>query len=130
MRTNALTLPARLEVRRELIEAISGLKDELARCPAEAVQRSPPGSRAAVVLDAVGEGESVRVLETTLEAEVPVNDRFVSCARAALQGRTFAAPGAAAGARLRFSIPLGPGGNSLSLRSASLSESDALGPGR
>ncbi len=121
-----LPLNAKLRVRREIVFGLTRLKDELARCPTEAVQRGPaPGARATLVLEAIGTGNAVQVTSSRLEAADPVNDRFVSCARGIIEGRTIPAAGAPAGIRLRFSIPLGPGGNSLSVSSGSLVEADA-----
>ena len=117
----ALTLPARLQLRGELIRDLGGFKDELARCPADPVRR-PPGERAALVLETVVEGDAVRVVASRLEAQGPVNDRFVACARSVLEGKRLPATGATAGARLRLFLPLGPGGNTLSLPAASLTE--------
>ena len=107
-----------------MIRSFGAFKDELARCPADPVQRNF-GTRAAVVLELVGENDSARVVSTALEAEVPVNDRFVSCARSVLQGKSLAAPGAKPGMRLRFFLPIGPAGNSLAPSSASLAEAAA-----
>ena len=58
-----------------------------------------------------------------LEADGPVNERFVSCARSVIEGKRFAVTGATAGTRIRLFIPLGPSGNALSLPAASLTES-------
>ncbi len=118
-----LTLPTRLRLRRELIHGLAELKDELGRCPADPVA-PPPGRRAALVLDTVTEAEAVRVVGSRLEADGPVNDGFVSCARSVLEGKRLPTPGAAAGARLRLVLPIGPKGNSLSISAASLSEAE------
>lgn len=119
-----LPLPTRLQIRGQLIRGFDALKDELARCPADPVQRKF-GTRAAVVLELVGENGSARVASTTVESEVPVNDRFVSCARSVLEGKSLAAPGVKPGMRLRFFLPIGPAGNSFSPSSASLAEATA-----
>ena len=87
--------------------------------------RTPPTARAALVLDAVAEAGAVRLANGQLDAEGPVNDRFVSCARSVLEGKQFAVSGAAPGTRLRLIIPLGANGNSLSIPSASLTEAAA-----
>jgi hypothetical protein len=117
-----LSLPGRLRARREILRDIGALKDELSRCPAEPVTRTGPGGRAALVLDLVAEADAMRVVSSRLDAEAPVNDRFVSCARSALEGKRFAVSGTTPGTRLRMSIPLGPTGNSLSLPAASVTE--------
>ena len=116
-----LPLPTRLQIRGQLIRGFDALKDELARCPADPVQRKF-GTRAAVILELVGENGSARVASTSVESEVPVNDRFVSCARSALEGKSLAAPGVKPGMRLRFFLPIGPTGNSFAPSSASLAE--------
>ena len=121
----ALPLPARLQVRQAILRGIRELNDELARCPADPVTRTPPTARAALVLDAVAEAGAVRLANGQLDAEGPVNDRFVSCARSVLEGKQFAVSGAAPGTRLRLIIPLGANGNSLSIPSASLTEAAA-----
>jgi len=118
----ALTLPARLRVRREVIRAIGALKEDLGQCPADPVQRSGPQGRAALVLETESLNNAVRVVRTTLEADVPVNDRFVACARQVLAGKQLAATGIKPGVKLRVFLPLGPTGNSISLGSASLAE--------
>jgi hypothetical protein len=118
----ALPLPARLRIRREVIRGIGGLKDELARCPADPVQRTIPQGRAALVLETESEDGAVRVLGSALEADVPVNDRFVGCVRTVLQGKRLAAPGTKPGVRLKVFLPLGATGNSISLGAASLAE--------
>ena len=125
LRPGVLPLNTKLRLRREIVLGLTDLKNELVRCPSEAVQRTAPGGRATLVLEAIGTGNAVQVTSSTLEADVPVNDRFVSCARGIIDGRTFPASGAAAGVHLRFFIPLGPGGNSLSRPSASLVEAEA-----
>jgi hypothetical protein len=121
--TPGLTLPTRLRIRRELILGLGRFKDELARCPADPVSR-PIDGRAALVLETVAETDAVRVVGSRLEAEAPVNDRFVSCARSVLEGKRLATTGATPGARLRLFLPLGPKGNSLSLSAASLTEAE------
>jgi hypothetical protein len=123
----ALPLPERLRLRRELVRSVAALKEELGRCPAEAAHPFP-GGRAALVLDLSGVTEGFRVQGTSLEADMPVNDRFVACVRAVLQGKTLAATGASPGLRLRFFIPLGRAGNSLGLSSASLTDADDTTP--
>ena len=115
----ALPLTNRLWVRRDLIRAVNLLKRELAGCPSTRAEWVR-GSRAALVLEVQGAGDGVQVLGTALHAEVPVNEQFVACARALLQGRTLATEGVPPGVRLRFVVPLGPGGSSLSLSSSSL----------
>jgi len=121
----ALTLNARLRIRREIVFGITRLKSEVSRCPMDPVQRTTPApGRSALVLEAVGLGDEVRIVGSSLESEVPVNDRFVSCARAALEGKVFPAPGATSGLRLRVFVPIGPAGNSLAVSSASLAEVD------
>jgi hypothetical protein len=80
------------------------------------------------VLDLQGVGDGARVLGTTLEADIPVNDRFVSCVSGVLQGRTLPATGVTPGVRMRFFIPLGLAGNTLGLSSASLVEGDDVAP--
>jgi len=109
----------------EILRGLRELKDELARCPADPVTRTPPTARAALVLDTVAEAGAVRVASGNLEAEGTVNDRFVSCARSLLEGKRFAVSSVAPGTRLRLIIPLGPNGNSLSIPSASLTEAAA-----
>jgi hypothetical protein len=105
-----------------MLREIGALKDELARCPAEAVTRSPATARAALVLDAVAEGGAIRVESSRLEAEAPVNDRFVSCVQSVLEGKRLVVSGTTPASRLRLFIPLGPNGNALSLPAASLTE--------
>jgi hypothetical protein len=114
-----IPLSDRLRIRRELIRSISALKGELARCPTNPARPSPDG-RAALVLDLEGVGNGARVLGTTLEADIPVNDGFVACVSGLLQGRTLPATEVSPGVRLRFFIPLGRAGNTLGLSSASL----------
>jgi len=111
-----------MRIRREMIRAIGALKDELARCPADPVQRTTPGGRAAVVLETESLDEAVRIVGSTLEAEVPVNDRFVTCTRGVLEGKQIPVPGTKPGTKFRMFLPVGPAGNSLSLGSASLAE--------
>ena len=122
-----IPLTDRLRLRRELIRGLTALKGELAGCPATPTRPSPDG-RAALVLDLQGVGDGARVLGTTLEADIPVNDRFVSCVSGVLQGRTLPATGVTPGARMRFFIPLGLAGNTLGLSSASLVEGDDVAP--
>ena len=117
----ALPLASRLRVRREILRGIGALKDELARCPAESVAR-PPGGRAALVLEGVAEAGALRLVSSRLDAEGPVNDRFVSCARSVLEGKRLPVTGTTTGTRLRLFLPLGPNGNALSLPAASLTE--------
>jgi len=118
-----LAFPARLKARREILRDISALKDELARCPADKV-KTAPGGRAAVVLEAVAEAGAVRVVSSRLEADGPVNDQFVSCARSVLDGKRLVVTGTSAGQRFRVFIPLGPNGNSLSLPAATLADAE------
>ena len=118
-----IAFPARLKARREILRDISALKDELARCPADKV-KTAPGGRAAVVLDAVAEAGAVRVVSSRLEADGPVNDQFVSCARSVLEGKRLVVTGTSAGQRFRLFIPLGPNGNSLSLPSTTLADAE------
>lgn len=115
-------MPSRLRVRREILRSISALRDELARCPADPVTRSGASARAALVLDGVGEAGAVRVESSRLDAEGPVNEHFVSCARAVLEGKRLVVSGTAPGTRFRLVIPLGPNGNTLSLSAASVTE--------
>jgi hypothetical protein len=117
-------MPARLKARREILRDISALKEELARCPADKVTRTPSGARAAVVLDTLAEAGALRVVSSRLDAEGPVNDQFVSCARSVLEGKRLVVTGTSAGQRLRIFIPLGPDGNSLSLPSATLADAE------
>ncbi|HTS82348.1 MAG TPA: hypothetical protein VMH40_17215 [Myxococcaceae bacterium] len=120
---DVLPLATRLEIRRELVRGIGAMDNELSGCPAGPVLRQPE-SRAAVVLELLGGPGlgSVRVTGSSIEAEAPVNDRFVACVRRVLEGRAFSAPGAKPGARLRMYVPLAPAGNALSLSAASLTE--------
>ncbi len=122
-----IPLTDRLRIRRELIRGVTALKGELSGCPATPVRPSPDG-RAALVLDLLGVGNGARVVGTTLEADIPVNDRFVACVSGRLQGRTLPATGVSPGARLRFFIPLGLAGNNLGLSSASLVDSEDVAP--
>ncbi|HEY3586323.1 MAG TPA: hypothetical protein VGK85_04180 [Myxococcaceae bacterium] len=119
---SAIPLQARIQVRQQVLGDIAALKDELARCPSEPVTRSPPTARAALVLDAVAEAGAVRVASGHLEADGPVNDRFVSCARSVIEGKRFAVSAVPPGTRFRLIVPLGVNGNSLSLPAASLTE--------
>ena len=114
--------PVRLRLRRDVVKNVAALKEELARCPAEPVVRSPPGARAALVLDTVAEGGALRVVGSHLDAEGPVNDGFVTCARSVLEGKRFPVSGSTSGERLQLFLPLGPKGNAISLNSASLKE--------
>ncbi|MGZ6097311.1 MAG: hypothetical protein ACXWLL_02880, partial [Myxococcaceae bacterium] len=123
----AIPLTDRLRIRRELIRGVTALKGELSGCPVTPVRPSPDG-RAALVLDLLGVGNGARVVGTTLEADIPVNDRFVACVSGVLQGRTLPATGVSPGARLRFFIPLGLAGNTLGLSSASLVDSEDVAP--
>jgi hypothetical protein len=122
-----IPLTDRLRIRRELIRSVTALKGELARCPATPVRPSPDG-RAALVLDLQGVGNGARVVGTRLEADIPVNDRFVACVSGLLQGRTLPATGLSSGTRLRFFIPLGLAGNNLGLSSASVVDSEDVAP--
>src|SRR5262245_63771528 len=106
----SVSLPVRLRIRRDLLKNVSALKEELARCPAEPVTRNPPGARAALVLDTVAEGGALRVVGSHLDAEGPVNDRFVTCARSVLEGKRFPVSGPTSGERLQLFLPLGPRG--------------------
>jgi hypothetical protein len=117
--------PVRLRLRRDVLKNISALKEELARCPAEPVARSPPGARAALVLDTIAESGALRVVGSHLDAEGPVNDRFVTCARSVLEGKRFPVSGSTSGERLQLFLPLGPKGNAISLNSASLKEPES-----
>jgi len=125
IRAPELPLPARLRARREVLRDIGALKDELARCPTDPVTRSPPASRAALVLETVAEAGALRVVSSRLDAEGPVNDGFVSCARSVMEGKRFPVSDTSPGTRFQLFIPLGPNGNSLSLPSASLTEAEA-----
>jgi len=89
------------------------------------VTRSPPTSRAALVLETVAEAGALRVVSSRLEAEGPVNDRFVSCARSVMEGKRFPVSDTPPGTRLQLFIPLGPNGNALSLPASSLTEAEA-----
>ncbi len=120
---DALPTAARPRVRQEILRNIAGLRDELARCPSDPVIRTPPTARAGLLLDAVAEAGTVHVASSRLEADGPVNDRFVSCARSVIEGKRFPVSGAPLGARFRLWIPLGPNGNALALPAASLTES-------
>ena len=122
MPSPTLSIPARLRARREILRDIGALKEELARCPADKVTRTPTGARAALVLDTVAEAGAVRVVSSRLDAEGAVNDRFVSCARSVLEGKRLVVTSTTPGQRLQLFIPLGPNGNSLSLPSASLTD--------
>ncbi|MGZ3447228.1 MAG: hypothetical protein ACXU88_16205 [Myxococcaceae bacterium] len=122
-----IPLTDRLRIRRELIRGVTALKGELSGCPVTPVRPSPDG-RAALVLDLLGVGNGARVVGTTLEADIPVNDRFVACVSGVLQGRTLPATGVSPGTRLRFFIPLGLAGNTLGLSSASLVDSEDVAP--
>ena len=99
---------------------ISGLRDELARCPSDPVTRPSPSARAGLVLNAVVEEGAVRMANSRLEAEGPVNDRFVACARSVIEGKRFVMTGAPTGTRFRLFLPLGPNGNALALPGAAL----------
>ena len=114
--------PVRLRLRRDVLKNVATLKEELARCPAEPVIRSPPSARAALVLDTGGQGGALRVVGSHLDAEGPVNDRFITCARSVLEGKRFPVSGSTSGERLQLFLPLGPKGNAISLNSASLKE--------
>jgi outer membrane biosynthesis protein TonB len=119
----AIPLQARIQVRQEVLRDIAALKDELARCPSEPVTRPPPTARAALVLDAVAEAGAVRVANGRIDADGPVNDRFVSCARTVIEAKRFAVSAAVPpGTRFRLIVPIGVNGNSLSLPAASLTE--------
>lgn len=115
-------MPSRLQVRKEILRGISALRDDLARCPADPVARYAASDRAALVLEGVGEAGAVRLETSRLEAEGPVNDRFVSCARSVLEGKRLVVNGAAPGRRFQLIIPVGPNGNALSLTAASFTE--------
>jgi hypothetical protein len=119
---SAVPLQARIQVRQQILRDIGTLKDELARCPSDPVARTPPTSRAALVLDAVAEDGAVRLANGRLEADGPVNDRFVACARSVIEGERFASSAVPPGTRFRLIVPLGPNGNSLSLPAASFTE--------
>jgi hypothetical protein len=85
---------------------------------------STPGGRAALVFDTVADSGAVRIVSGRLEADHPVNDAFVTCARTVLEGKRLPVPGLPTGARLRLIIPLGPKGNSLSLPATTVAEAD------
>ena len=119
-----LPLPTRLRVRRDILKDIGALKEELSRCSAEAMPASPAGGRAALVFDTVADSGAVRIVSGRLEAERPVNDAFVTCARSVLEGKRLPVANLPAGARLRLSIPIGPRGNSLSLPAATVAEAE------
>jgi len=120
-----LPLPTRLRIRRDILRDIGALKEELSRCSAEGMPASAAGGRAALVFDTVVDSGAVRIVSGRLEAERPVNDAFVTCARTVLEGKRLAVPGLPAGTRLRLSIPIGPRGNSLSLPAATVAEAEA-----
>jgi hypothetical protein len=107
-------------MRQAILREISGLRDELARCPSDPVTRTPPAARAGLVLDTVIEEGAVHVASSRVEADGPVNDRFVSCARSVLEGKRFSMAGAPVGTRFRLFLPLGPNGNSLALPGAAI----------
>ena len=94
----------------EILRGLRELEADLVRCPAEPVTRTPPTARAALVMDVVGESGAVRVASSQLEAEGPVNDRFVSCARSVLEGKRFVVSGTLPGTRFQVFIPIGPNG--------------------
>lgn len=119
----------KLRLRRELIRSVSALRQELIRCPSQ-FTRQPPGGRAALVLELQGVADGVRVMGTSLEADMPVNDQFVGCVRTVLEGKTLAASGVNPARRLRFFIPLGLGGNTLGLPASSVTEADVSPPRR
>ena len=116
--------PVQLRLRREVLKNVAALKEELARCPAEPVIRSPPSARAALVLEMVAEAGALRVVGSRLDAEGPVNERFVTCARSVLEGKRFPVTGSTSGERMQVFLPLGPKGNAISLNSASLKEAE------
>ena len=116
--------PVQLRLRREVLKNVAALKEELARCPAEPVIRSPPSARAALVLEMVAEAGALRVVGSRLDAEGPVNERFVTCARSVLEGKRFPVTGSTSGGRMQVFLPLGPKGNAISLNSASLKEAE------
>jgi hypothetical protein len=125
-----LPVPEQLRLRRELIRSMAALRQELGRCPAQPAPQ-PVRGRAALVLELRGVAGGAQVTRTSLEADMPVNEVFVGCVRTTLQGRTLAAKGIGPGVPLRFSVPLGPGGNSLGLNSASLTPAaDRAAPAR
>jgi hypothetical protein len=109
-----------MKVRQQVLRDIAALKDELARCPSEPVTRTPPTARAALVLDVVAEAGALQMASGRLEADGPVNDRFVSCAQSVIEGKRFAGSSVPPGTRFRLTLPLGVNGNSLSLPAASL----------
>jgi hypothetical protein len=86
---------------------------------------STAGGRAALVFETVADGGAVRIVSGRLEADHPVNDAFVTCARSVLEGKRLPVPGLPAGAQLRLIIPIGPKGNSLSLPAATVAEAEA-----
>ena len=120
-------MAATYRVRRAIMRELSGLGDELARCPSDPVTRNPPTARAGLVLDAVVEDGAVRMANSRLEAEGPVNDRFVSCVRSVIEGKRFVMTAAPAGTRFRLFLPLGPNGNAIALPGAALIESGGKG---
>jgi hypothetical protein len=117
---DALPLAATARLRQEILRNIGRLEDELARCPSDPVTRTPPTARAGLVLDAVVEGGAVHVASSRLEADGPVNDRFVTCARSVIDGKRFVVTGASTETRIRLFVPLGPNGNALALPGAAL----------
>ncbi|HSP20199.1 MAG TPA: hypothetical protein VLQ79_11825 [Myxococcaceae bacterium] len=122
-----MPLTDRLRVRRELNRAVTVLKRELAGCPSGKVPWVR-GSRAALVIDLQGVGDGLQVTGSALESEVPVNDQFVACARALLQGKTLPSEDVSPGVRVRYVVPLGPGGNTLSVSSSSLTGAEEQPP--
>ena len=102
--------PVPLRLRREVLKNVAALKEELARCPAEPVIRSPPSARAALVLEMVAEAGALRVVGSRLDAEGPVNERFVTCARSVLEGKRFPVTGSTSGDADAAVPPPGPDG--------------------
>ena len=95
------------------------------RPPVAGVSGRETGLARFEVLETVAEAGALRVVSSRLEAEGPVNDRFVSCARSVIEGKRFPVTDTPPGTRLRLFIPLGPNGNSLSLPASSLTDAEA-----
>jgi len=120
-----LTLATRLQLRRQLTRHLAGLREELSRCPSAPAPRGVPGTKASLVLAFTGEERRLRVTGSRVEGDAPLNDAFVSCARATIEGRIFQVPGARSGMRVDLWVPFGETGSSLFFFAASLAEPGA-----
>jgi hypothetical protein len=107
----------RFNIRRQVMAALNGLKDDFSRCPSSSTRPENQPGQSFVILETEFSNGSLKVVSSRLDQAAPVNDDFVACVRKTLEGRVLPAAGAKPGmpTKININIPLGPGGNSLAL---------------